>query len=273
LTNNPTNANPCAIPVRLRDDTPLDTVTQGTLQDLVFEFLDLEDRCGAQKCANIPLRHPFTLTDRGIETLAQQVRQFLGIGHAVIFDYLELLENAGLRIVFCPLPPPQASAAYYDAVNANAFFFVNETLNAERQIFELIKRLGAIYLHTGGGKPPCDAQEPPDTLRTARKFAAYFLMPEAAIQTTVAQTGMTPTRWTYELVLRLKHRFGVSAESFVIRLEELTLITEPLAKSFKTRIRQDYKKTGFKEPDGTRRILTPNGRLNDLRLVAERGHK
>jgi len=271
LRSETSDGHPVAQPMRLRDDQPLDPATEKQLQQRVFEFLALEDACQAQKCATIPLRHPFTTDTRGIELLAQQVRQFLGIGQAVIFDYLELLENAGLRIVFCPMPENIASAAYYDAANANAFFFINEALNVERQLFELAKRLGAIYLHTGGARPPgAQANGPPDSLRIARQFAAFFLMPEAAMRATVAQTGITPERWTYELVLRLKHRFGVSAESFVIRLEELSLISPTLAKRFKTRIRQEYKRTGYKEPDGTRRMLTPNGRLNDLRLVAGR---
>ena len=272
--NTPATPQPTAIPMLLRDDVKLDDVSATRVQDLVFEFLALEDACSAQKSATIPLRHPFTTDTRGIELLAQQVRQFLGIGHSVIFDYLELLENAGLRIVFCPLPESQASVAYYDAENANVFFFINEAMNAERQIFELAKRLGAVYLHTGGARPPgAQADGPRDSLRIARQFAAFFLMPEAAMRATVAQTGITPDRWTYELALRLKHRFGVSAESFVIRLEELALITEPLAKKYKARIRKEYKKTGYKEPDGTRRVLTPNGRLDDLRLIAGRRHR
>jgi len=271
LVDAPSGTRPYAQPMRLRDDVPIDSATESKLDDFVREFLDLEDLCGAQKCANIPLRHPFTVDDCGIEMLAQQVRTFLGIGHAVIFDYLELFENAGLRVVFCPLPEKVFSVAYYDAINANAFFFINGKMNVERQLFELAKRLGAIYLHTGGARSP--SEHPPgslDTLRIARKFAAFFLMPESAMRTTVAQIGITPDRWTYELILRLKHRYGVSAESFIIRLEELGLITDPLSKKFKTRIRQEYKKTGHKEPDGSRRVLTPNGRLGDLRLLAEK---
>ncbi len=268
LCHDSTGGKPYAIPMRLRDDNRLDAETEASLNQLVVEFLNLEDCCGAQKCANIPLRHAFVPDDRGIELLAQQVRQFLGIGHAVIFDYLELFENAGLRVVFSALPAKVASVAYYDSVNSNVFFFINEVHGAERQLFELAKRLGAVYLHTGGCR---DAMEDKvDTLRIARKFAAFFLMPEAAMRATVAQTGITPDRWTYELVLRLKHRFGVSAESFTIRLEELALITPAIAKRIKTRIRRDYKKTNFEEPGGTRRILTPNARLDDLRLVAGR---
>lgn len=267
-------SRPYAQPMVLRDDATLDDATAKRLDDIVHEFLALEDICGAQKSAMIPLRHPFVPDDRGIELLAQQVRSFLGIGQGVIFDYLELFENAGLRVVFCPLPERNDSVAFYDAENGNAFFFINDKKNAEKQIFELAKRLGAIYLHTGGARSPGAINESAlDSLQIARKFAAFFLMPEAAMRTTVAQTGIMPDRWTYELVLSLKHRFGVSAEAFVIRLEELSLITLGLARRFKKRIRNEYKRTGFIEPGGSRRILSPNGRLGDLRLVAGRSPK
>lgn len=266
-----TTERPYAQPIVLRDDQPLSKAAEKRLDELARSFLELEDICGAQKCATIPLRHPFTADDRGIEILAQQVRTFLGIGHAVIFDYLELFENAGLRVYFCQLPSRIFSVAYYDAINANAFFFINIKMNVERQLFELAKRLGAIYLYTGGAcSPNAQSPGPLDTLRIARKFAAFFLMPEASVRNTIAQTGITPDRWSYELVLRLKHRFGVSAESFIIRLEELGLITELLAKKFKARIRREYKKTGYKEPDGSRRMLSPNGRMGDLMAVAEK---
>ncbi len=268
LTDERAVGRPYAIPMRLRDDVQLDDKTEKRLNDLVAEFLELEDRCGAQKCANIPLRHAFSPDERGIELLAQQVRQFLGVGHAVIFDYLELFENAGLRVVFCEMPDAVGSAAYYDSLNSNAFFFINKGKGTERQLFELAKRLGAVYLHTGGMLIASGASL--DSLRVAQKFAAFFLMPEAAMRTTVAQTGLKPNQWTYDLALRLKHRFGVSAESFVKRLDELALITQPLAKKIITRIHRDYKKTGYKEPGGTRRILTPNGRLDDLRQVTGR---
>jgi len=271
LVDESASFRPYAQPVTLRDDQPLDPAVELRLDKMARTFLELEDVCGAQKFATIPLQASFNRDDKGIEWLAYQVRHFLGIGQGVIFDYVELFENAGLRVVFCALPDTQHSVAYYDAVNANAFFFINEKQSAERQLFELAKRLGAIYLRTGRDRPMGDPSLPPlDTLRLARKFAAFFLMPESAMRTTVAQTGITPDRWTYELILRLKHRFGVSAESFVIRLEELALIKESLAATFKARIRKDYKKTGHKEPDGTRRVLTPNGRLGDLMAVAGR---
>lgn len=262
---------PHAIRVPMPDDPPVEAATRRKLDDVINAFMALEDLCGAQKRAHIPLYLPFVPNDIGIESLVQQVRQMLGIGHGVIFDYLELFENAGLRVVFLPFPRPLQSAAYYDAENANAFLVVDAALNVERQLFELVKRLGAIYWFTQqacGAIGRAGGAGLLDESHAARKFAALFLMPAASVRATVAQLGIVPADWTYELLLRIKHRFGVSAQAFLFRLSELGLITAPLATEMRARIERYYSTTSYAEPDSTRRILSPNGRLGDLLLAA-----
>ena len=265
---------PTAIMASLPDDPPLAEGERVTVDLIIRSFLALEDLCGAQKVAHIPLYVPFSRTVSGVEMWVQQVRQILGIGPAVIFDYLELLENAGLRIVFCPLPDRLQSVSFYDARNANAFLIVRQGMNAERQLFELIKRLACIYIHTRSAYGRLSAVEAGsgllDDIHAARQFAALFLMPAAAVRASVAQLGVKPEGWTYELLLRLKHRFGVSAQSFLIRLGELQLIEEEVAVGLKARIESHYKRTGYGEPDATRRVLSPNGRLGDLLSIASR---
>jgi len=204
----------------------------------------------------------------------------LGVNHAVIFDYLELLENAGLRVVFCPMNDGVRSAAYYDPVNCNAFLVVCDGMNVERQLFELIKRLGAIYVHTrdllcpppagpdADGAPSSSRKPVLDALHAARKFAALFLMPGAAVRASVAQLGIGPDGWTYDLVLRMKHRFGVSAQSFLMRLRELDLISVDVFAVIDNRIKAHYSRTNYGEPDSSRRVLSPNGRLGDLLVAA-----
>lgn len=266
------SARPEARMAVLNDDPVLDEATRSMVDQLIQSFLALEDLCGAQKRAHIPLYVPFSRTPEGIEMWAQQVRQGLGIGQAVIFDYLELLENAGLRVVFCPFPGRIQSLALYDACNANAFLLVRQGMNVERQIFELTKRLAAIYLFTrrAYGQLPANEGGAMDDLHVARQFAAFFLMPTASVRASVAQLGIARDGWSYELLLRLKHRFGVSAQSFLMRLGELQLIDEAGAAGLKERIDAHYQRTAYGEPDASRRVLSPNGRLGDLLLIASR---
>jgi len=55
--------------------------------------------------------------------------------------------------------------------------------------------------------------------QAAKHFAAIFLMPDTAVRTTVGQLGIFPDTWIWDLVLRIKHVFGISTEAFVYRLK------------------------------------------------------
>lgn len=250
-----------------------DRIMCGRIMDA---YLALEDICGAHKQAMIPLDLPFFCQEPGFEQLATQVRQVLGIAHAVVFDYLELFENAGLRVVFCSFSERLESWSYYDDENGNAFFFIRSGMNVERQLFRLLYELGRVYLYTHYGMHRMEleygmASRSKEVERSARKFAALFLMPAMSVRTTAGQLGIGRDQWSYDLLLRLKHRFGVSAESFVIRLEELDLIEPELAAEFKLKIHRHYADTNYGEPDSSRRILSPNGRLGDL-IICARGN-
>ena len=71
------------------------------------------------------------------------------------------------------------------------------------------------------------------------------------------------------MLLRIKHRFGISAETFLYRLNELDLIDPVLIEPLQKKIFYHYDKTTFGEPDFSRRLLTPNGRLWDLVLTGK----
>ena len=94
-------------------------------------------------------------------------------------------------------------------------------------------------------------------------------MPETAVRATVSQLGIFADGWSWELLLRIKHRFGVSAQSFLYRLHELDLISDKSRDQLDARIKKFYDATESQEPDSTRRSLTPNGRFFDLLLTAE----
>lgn len=234
------------------------------LDDVIQVFLALEDICDVQKCANVPLRLQVPRTEEELTGFVSRVRHFFGISDAVIFDYLELFENQGLRIVFLPLGDGVQSVSCYDQACDNAFLFISNRVTTERKIFRLAYELGRIFLYNAGspGVGALDAEH------AACRFAALFLMPEEAVLTSVRQVGVHKTQWNWEILMRLKHRFGVSAESFLYRLVELDLITPELSRSLRQQICQYYEKNRNGEPDHSRRILTENGRLGDLVKVA-----
>jgi transcriptional regulator with XRE-family HTH domain/Zn-dependent peptidase ImmA (M78 family) len=268
-------------PVPLDDpDKELPVGIKTMAHEIITVFWALEDICNAQKRAGIPLFIPFEPTESGMETLAVSVRRYTGIEHGVVFDYFELFENQGFRVVVVPMLKTLDSFSYYDPVYQNAFFFLNARHNPERQLFRLAYELGKVLILTCAMnrgqnifKDPDDSshstEKPFTAHRAARRFAATFLMPATAVRDTVSQLGIRKKHWSYELLLRIKHRFGVSAEAFLYRLNELDLIDPSLVEPLKNKIHRHYGKTDFGEPDFSRRLLTPNGRLWDLVLTGK----
>jgi len=251
-------------------------------RDIRTAYHTLEDICQAQKQAYLPLSIPFSATYQGMDQLAVCVRQYLKVGDAVVFDYFELFENFGLRIILFPFQRNAAklnSISFYEPNFNNAFFFVDSKQNSEKQIFSLAYELGKILVSNQiklqneffplENKTIKGTIRPINATRAAKRFAATFLMPETAVRKTVSQLGIQKKGWSWELLLRIKHRFGVSAESFLYRLKELGLIANETADVLTAKITDFYEATNFHEPDSTRRCLTPNGRFFDLLLTAK----
>ncbi len=249
---------------------------------LMSAFHTLEDILGVQKHALLPLSIPFKPDYAGMEQLATRLRTAMGTGDVVIFDYLELFENFGLRVLLFPFMKSADDfdgLSFFEPVHQNAFFFINSKKNPEKQLFCLATELGKILIFNQikirkdtlfPETDPASESRPINPKRAAKHFAATFLMPDTAVRTTVGQLGITPDTWTWDLVLRIKHRFGISTEAFVYRLKELNLITEKTTNTCIQKIKTHYKQTGFGEPDASRRILNANGRFFDLLLTAGR---
>jgi len=249
-------------------------------QSLTDRLVDLEKLCGGARSSDLPLYIPFAPTEAGSEGLAVGVRQALGIGGAAVSDYVELLEGAGLRVVFLDLPDGCLSFSGYDAANRNAFIFLNvrNKKQPELQVFRLAFELGRVYLCTRKlyGNVSADGlvadEVVLDECAFARRFAAAFLMPAGTLQAAAGQLGLTPKTWTWDLVLRLKKRYGVSAQNFALRLQALKLTwSDKQKKTPRYYLFKEESDAALAEgePGGNRAPLSINGRLGDLLLRAE----
>ncbi|MFO7883533.1 MAG: XRE family transcriptional regulator [Desulfobacteraceae bacterium] len=263
------------------DPVPLPGNLLGACREIMAAFHALEDICQVPKHATVPLSIPFSPSYGGMEDLAARLRTYLSTGDAVVFDYFELFENAGLRVMVFPFPRGTSNieaVSFYEPAFHNAFFFLNSRNNPEKQLFSLARELGKILISNQIHRqkspvfPPTQSSEnvkrPITADRAARRFASTFLMPEPAVRATVSQLGVSTESWSWELLLRIKHRFGVSAETFLYRLHELDLISDPVRDLIKTRIKAFYAANGLIEPDSTRHSLSPNGRFFDLLITA-----
>ncbi len=253
--------------------------TKKMVIEIIQSIGHLEEICGVKKHANIPLLIPFIADRHGIENLAAKVRQYMDIGSGIVFDYFELFERKGLKAISLPLPKGVNSFSYYDHIYQNAFLFINSKTTPERQTFSLVYELGRVLISSYSiqrvselfpEEDSGDLGEKPFTAhRAARLFAASFLMPKINIHNTVTQLNVYQKKWSYELLLRIKHRYGVSAQALLIRLKELEQIEINAAEECDKKLMVYYEKTGYKEPGSSKRILIPNGRLWDLLLVGK----
>jgi len=262
----PTDPATALPPIQRTDTLKLPAALARELHQLMEEVFVLEDACGVPKHANIPLAFHTRPEIDAMEDLANRFRSALGIGDSVLFDYVEVFEaNAGFRVISLPLPDEIRAVGVHDSLHANAFFFLNRELSAERQLFGLAYELGLLILQQGLATP--QAIEQAEITKLASRFAAVFLMPEQEILRTLRQLNIQPDAWTFPLLLRLKSRIGVSAESYLYRLDELGQIDPELKEQLKQQLYTAYDTT-FVEPGESRRTISPNARIGDLLYIA-----
>ena len=91
-------------------------------------------------------------------------------------------------------------------------------------------------------------------------------MPEEAVKECVAHLALGPTNWTMKLLLQLKYRFSVNAETFAHRLEEIGVLAPSLRKRFKEELRNYYEEHRDAEPPPCLKTLTFDSRLSLLKL-------
>ncbi|MBN2143771.1 MAG: ImmA/IrrE family metallo-endopeptidase [Candidatus Aureabacteria bacterium] len=256
--------------IHYRGEKKLSPRLKQETETIISFYSRLEDMCGAQKYHSFPLDIPlyqFSMSD--IEEAANQTRELLGIGHAIVFDLIHLLESSGLRVIVRNMPQEITGFSYFSPRSKSINFFLNSKDTAERKIFTLAHELGHVIFHQGGAKylvyQPCLSEE--DLERSARYFASCFLMPEKTVRSTVRQLGIGLSNWNFDLLISIKSRFSVSAQAFLQRLSELDLIQKKQKESMESEIRFHYGQTNYREP-GPGIHLRENQRLKDMLLIA-----
>lgn len=171
--------------------------------------------------------------------LAEELRNDLGLGTAPVGDLTSALRYRGVVIVEAKLPKSVVSVALWDTSRKAPAIVLNASATAERRLYRLVYELGSAALYSSLG---IRLDETLEQHRFLTDFTASFLMPGLTVRTCVAATGVSPSDWTLEKVVPLKAYFGVSAEAFVLRLEELGLIMPKLRLALRDRLRAYYKK-------------------------------
>lgn len=171
--------------------------------------------------------------------LAEELRNDLGLGTAPVGDLASSLRYRGVVIVEAKLPKAVGSVALWDKSRKAPTIVLNGSVTQERRLYRLVYELGSAALYASLG---VRLDESLEQHRFLTDFTASFLMPGLTVRTCVAAIGVSPSDWTLEKALPLKAYFGVSAESFILRLEELGLIAPKLRLALRDKLRAYYKK-------------------------------
>ena len=154
-------------------------------------------------------------------------------------DLAPVLESVGVRVVRVRCPAAFQSAAFYNTVRRTLSIALNEFNTPERNLYRLAYELGgAVRFASHGYSTVVDEGS---EHRFLRAFTAAFLMPEEAVRGAVARLGVAPRRWSMDALVYVKERFGVSAEAFALRLENLGLIMPSLRQALRDELRAGYK--------------------------------
>ena len=237
--------------------------TVEALERRILDYLRLETICGAFPRASIPLSLPFRQDAEGAEQLAGDVRKMLGLGDSIVLDYVSVLESHGVRVLFLALPRGLESLSFYAAGSGSAIVVLSEATTPEKQLFRLALELAWLYLFTRNGNRPVPESGEANR-HFAKLFAACFLLPRAAVLGAAASLGAGRGDWSLPLLLRVKRRFGTSAEAFAYRLFELGLLSETGLSGLLEAIRAHYETHQNREPGEALPPLARDGRLGDL---------
>lgn len=171
--------------------------------------------------------------------LAESLRGELGIGAAPVGDLTATLCFRGVEIVEAKLAKDVGSLSFWNGARRAPLIVLDSGSTKERRLYRLVYELGSAVLYASLG---VRLDETLDQHRFLTDFTAAFLMPAVSVRMCVAAIGVAPADWTLEKALPLKSYFGVSAESFILRLDELGLIQPKLRLALRDQLRAYYKK-------------------------------
>lgn len=249
-------------------DAAVDRRVRARLAKEIAAWKKTESEAGVERRLALPLFFPAAAAFGAL--LAKTTRTAAGIGPAATVDLRAFAEDRGLRVLETKLPADLDGWSVWDPADGNAFVFLRAAATAERKRFRFAYELGHLARFVSGGFRPL--RDIGASKKISRAFAAAALLPEEAVREAAYSLGLGPGKWTWELLLLQKRRFGVSAETYLYRVEELGLLASRERKSFLAKLKSHYAdcraagRTDF-EPMPPRNA---SGRLAALKVLARR---
>ncbi len=202
------------------------------------EISSIEDGKGVDSACRLLLKYPKGKLEGSGAVIAGAARASLGIGTAPYCDLAGCLDFNGVRIHKIPLSYQVQSAAYWNTERKTFSIILSAANTPERDLYRLAWELGSICIFSSLGFVPFE--ETHAYHRFLTDFSAELLMPAVTVQSFSASTGIARNGWTLETVCALKAKFGVSAETFALRLDELGLIDPAVRIGIRDALRAHY---------------------------------
>ena len=234
----------------------------------IFEYMAVEEKAGVPVRPSLTLSFPVEAAIDEGEVLGWAVRRAWDIGSAILFDSISFLESKGIRIVPADLPDTVDAIPLWDSKDSNVWIVLRKSATDERQQFRTMMAIASTIKYVTAADGVL-VEDTPDEKRFERAFASSFLMPLAAMAELCFRLGIDDESWTWELLLREKVRFSVSAESFLYRLQDLDLIRPCLRQQLVRRLREWYAENSYAEPNPSLRQAVRHSRFSDLKLLVE----
>ena len=174
---------------------------------------------GHNKKLDLPKDLPVSINHASeIDKLANELREYWKLGFNPISDLVDVLETHGIRIFIIDDNIDNKFDGLATKIKDTHIVVISKGWPGDRQRFTLCHELGHILLD---GRLP-DAFELTEE-RAADRFAGAFLLPEYAIKEELGRTrNFIETR---ELSL-LKHEYGLSMQSIIIRAKQTSIIQQ-----------------------------------------------
>ena len=230
------------------------------------EMAEEEARLGIPSGVSVQLAYPYGIDDAAAALTARDMRFSLGLGSAPVQGLERTLELCGVRVLAVELAKDFPSMSFYDTSRHTLSIALNSRNTAERDVYRLAYEIGAATAFAKAAF--ATVRDEAATHRYIRGFAAAFLMPEEAVRRDVAQYGIAPDKWTLELLVMVKERYGVSAEAFALRLEKLGLVMPSVRAQLRERLHEYYAAhPNNMEPHSKKKKGQPVGRLEILKAA------
>ncbi len=167
-----------------------------------------------------PMSAPYPVTNDLLEVdrAASSLRNDWGLGINPIPDMAELLEDRGVKVLFCDLSGVDGLTAHVrgDGLPDAHVIVVNLDNTRDRQRFTIAHEMGHMILEVS---PHVDRE------KAAYRFAGAFLMPEEVLWTKI---GRHRSDIDWKELLALKLVFGMSVQAITYRCKDLGIISQAL---------------------------------------------